>query len=93
MKKLNKILKNISTEDILNYIYEHRSDVSIIQYYSIDHIKEISGINASNDIIKDHWDSITDYLHSDWIMEKCNDHLKDMRHCSEDWGLEELFLD
>jgi hypothetical protein len=91
MKKLNKILKNISSEDLINYLDDYRSDVAIVLWYTPDQIKEISKIDASLEIIEDHWDGIKSYVSNEWIEEKCNENLSEMSFVANYWGLEELF--
>ena len=91
--QLHELLKNVSSEDLLYYIYSMRTDAVVVQWYSPKDIVEISGCSMDEEKIQEHWEEITDFLHSDWIMEQCSEHLSSMSDYAENWGLEELFKD
>ena len=89
--QLHELLKDVKNDDLMYYIYSRRSDICVLQWYSPEHIKEITGTNASIETIIENWEQIQSYLTSDYIMETCNEHLCEMSDYAEDWELGELF--
>ena len=90
-QELHQILKDVNNNDLMYYIYSMRTDICVIQWYSPEHIKEITETDASIETIKENWEQIQEYLNSEGLMEICHDHLLFMSNHAEDWGLEELF--
>jgi hypothetical protein len=90
-EQLHELLKDVNNNDLMYYIHSMRTDICVIQWYSPEHIKEITGTNVSIETIKENWEQIQDYLTCEWMMNTCNDHLLEMSDHGEDWGLEELF--
>ena len=90
-RQLHELLKDVSSADLLYYIYSMRTDAVVVQWYSPKDIVEISGSSMDEEQVQEHWDEIKDYLHSDWMMEQCGEHLQNMSDHAEDYGLEDLF--
>ena len=91
--QLHELLKDVSSADLLYYIYSMRTDAVVVQWYSPEDIVNISGCSMDEEQIQEHWDGIKDFLHSDWIMEQCGEHLNSMSEHAGDYGLEDLFED
>lgn len=91
VETLQTMLKDIPADAIMYYLHSRRDDVVVVQWYNPQHIKDITGCSADIETIKEHWESIVDYLQSEWITGECNDHLSEMSTYAEDWGLEDLF--
>ena len=73
------------------YIYSRRTDIAVVQYYTPQHIKDITGTEASIETIKENWYFIQEFLTCDYVCDHIHEHLEEMSSVAEDWGLEELF--
>lgn len=92
-QELDNLLKDVSAQDLMYYIYSMRNDVHVVQWYSPEHIKEMTETDTSIETIKDNWGQIQEYLSCQWMLDRCTEHVSEMSSYSEDWGLEELFPD
>jgi hypothetical protein len=90
--QIHELLKDVSSEDLLYYIYSMRTDAVVVQWYSPKDIVEISGCSMDEEQVQEHWDEIKDYLRCDWMNEQCYEHLQNMSEHSGDYGLEDLFV-
>jgi hypothetical protein len=92
-KQLHELLKEVASADLLYYIYSMRTDAVVVQWYSREDIVNISGCSMDEEEIQDYWHEIQGFLHSDWMMQQCGEHLNSMSEHAEDYGLEDLFED